>query len=86
MNTKKEPPSRLRDADSRWHRWASTLILMSTISDNNICYSDIGDKYVGLRTIIPKSEVVRYQHQSSFRYLDIEENNYLTQWIQTPAP
>jgi hypothetical protein len=37
-------------------------------SDIDICYSDIGDKYVGLKTVIPISEVFRYQHQSSFRY------------------
>jgi hypothetical protein len=38
------------------------------ISDIDICYSDIGDKYVGLKNIIPISEVFRYRHQSSFRY------------------
>jgi hypothetical protein len=32
-----------------------------------ICYSDIGDKYVGLKNVIPISEVFRYRHQSSFR-------------------
>jgi hypothetical protein len=37
-------------------------------SDINICYSDIGDKYVGLKNVIPISEVFRYRHQSSFRY------------------
>jgi hypothetical protein len=31
------------------HRWASTSILMSAISDIDICYSDIGNKYVGLK-------------------------------------
>jgi hypothetical protein len=50
------------------HRWASTSILMSAISDIDICYSDIGDKYVGLKTVIPISEVFRYRHQSPFRY------------------
>jgi hypothetical protein len=38
------------------------------ISDIDICYSDIGDKYVGLKNVIPISEVFRYRHQSSFRY------------------
>jgi hypothetical protein len=49
-------------------RWASTLILMTAISDIDLFYSDIGDKYVGLKTFIPVSEVFRYQHQSPFRY------------------
>ncbi len=38
------------------------------ISDIDICYSDIGDKYVGPKNIVPISEVFRYRHQSSFRY------------------
>ncbi len=38
-----------------YHRWASTSILMSAISDIDICYSDIGDKYVRLQTVIPIS-------------------------------
>ncbi len=50
------------------HRWASTSTSMSAISDINICYSDIGDKYVGQKNVIPISEVFRYRHQSSFRY------------------
>jgi hypothetical protein len=50
------------------HRWASTSISMSEISDIDISYSDIGDKYVGLKNVIPISEVFRYRHQSSFRY------------------
>ncbi len=37
-------------------------------SDIDICYSDIGDKYVGLKNVILISEVFRYRHQSSFRY------------------
>ncbi len=37
-------------------------------SDINICYSDIRDKYVGLKNVIPISEVFWYRHQSSFRY------------------
>ncbi len=56
------------------HRWASTSILMSAISDIDICYSDIGDKYVGLKTVIPISEVFRYQHQSPFRYPTFTKN------------
>jgi hypothetical protein len=35
------------------HRWASTSISMSVISDIDICYSDIKDKYVGLKNVIP---------------------------------
>jgi hypothetical protein len=41
---------------------------MSAISDIDICYSDIGDKYVKLKNVIPISEVFRYRHPSSFRY------------------
>jgi hypothetical protein len=37
-------------------------------SDIEICYSDIGDKYVGLKNVITISEVFRYRHQSLFRY------------------
>ncbi len=37
-------------------------------SDIDICNSDIGDKYVGLKNVIPISEMFRYRHQSSFRY------------------
>jgi hypothetical protein len=36
--------------------------------DINICYSAIGDKYVGLKTVLPITEVFRYRHQNSFRY------------------
>jgi hypothetical protein len=57
------------------HRWASTSISMSAISDIDICYSDIGDKYVGLKNIIPISEVFRYRHQSSFRYPIFKKKN-----------
>jgi hypothetical protein len=37
-------------------------------SDIDICYSDIGRKYVGLKTVIPISEGFRYRHPSPFRY------------------
>ncbi len=37
-------------------------------SDINICYSDIGRKYVGLKTVIPISEGFWYRHLSPFRY------------------
>jgi hypothetical protein len=37
-------------------------------SDIDICYSDIGRKYVGLKTVIPISEGFRYRHLSPFRY------------------
>ncbi len=59
---------------STWHtvqlscRWASTSVLMSAISDIDICYSDIGRKYVGLKTVIPISEGFRYRYLSPFRY------------------
>jgi hypothetical protein len=36
------------------------------ISDIDICYSDIGDKYVGLKNVIPISEVFRYIRTSEF--------------------
>jgi hypothetical protein len=32
-------------------------------SDIDICYSDIGDKYVGLENVIPISEMFRYRHR-----------------------
>jgi hypothetical protein len=38
------------------HRWASTSTSISAISDIDICYSDIGRKYVGLKTVIPISK------------------------------
>jgi hypothetical protein len=38
----------------------------------DICYSDIGRKYVGLKTVIPISEEFRYRHPSPFRYPSIE--------------
>jgi hypothetical protein len=50
------------------HRWASTSTSMSAISDIDICYSDIGRKYVGLKTVIPISEGFWYRHLSPFRY------------------
>jgi hypothetical protein len=60
------------------HRWASTSISMSAISDIDICYSDIGDKNVGLKNVIPISEVFRYRHQSSFRYPILKKKNVLS--------
>ncbi len=48
------------------------------ISDIDICYSDIGDKYVGLKNVIPISEVFRYWHQSSFRYPTLKKKKYFT--------
>ncbi len=51
-----------------YHRWASTSISISVISDIDICYSGIGDKYVGLKNVILISKVFQYRHQSSFRY------------------
>ncbi len=37
-------------------------------SDINICYSDIGRKHVGLKTVILISEGFRYRHLSPFLY------------------
>ncbi len=56
------------------------------ISDIDICYSDIGDKYVGLKNVIPISEVFRYQHQSLFRYPTLKKKIYTSLQIQTHAP
>jgi hypothetical protein len=55
-------------SETNQHRWVST-------SDIDIFYPDIGDKYVGLKNVISIWKVFRYRHQSSFRYLDIEEKN-----------
>ncbi len=35
------------------HRWAS---------DIDVCYSDIGRKYIRLKTVIPILEEFRYRH------------------------
>ncbi len=64
-------------------RWASTPISMSAISDIRHRHSDIGDKYVGLKNVIPISEVFRYWHQSSFRYPTLKKNKYFTVKIRT---
>jgi hypothetical protein len=45
-------------------------------ADIDICYYDIGDKYVGLKNVIPISEVFQYRHQSSFRYPTLKEKNF----------
>jgi hypothetical protein len=65
------------------HRWASTSISMSAISDTDIdiCYSDIGDKYVRLKNVIPISEHFRYRHQSSFRYPTLKKKIYFIRQI-----
>ncbi len=55
-------------------------------SDIVICYSDIGDKYVGLKNITPILEVFRYRHQSSFRYPTLKKKENFTLQIQTRAP
>ncbi len=49
-------------------------------SDIDICYSDIGDKYV-----ILISEVFRYRHQSSFRYPTLKKKEKFTLRFE-PAP
>ncbi len=54
------------DVEVDEHRWASTSFLMSAISDIDICYSDIGRKYVRLKSVIPISEEFRYRHPSPF--------------------
>ncbi len=68
------------------HRWALTSISMSAIFDIDICYSDIGDKYVGLINVILLSEMFRYRHQSSFRYPTLKKKKYYSLWIWTRAP
>jgi hypothetical protein len=55
-----------------------TAISMSAISDIDICYSDTGEKYVGLKNTIPISEVFQYRHQSSFRYQTLKKKNILS--------
>jgi hypothetical protein len=60
---------------------------MSAISDIDIdiCYSDIGDKNVGLKNVIPISEVFRYRHLSSFRYPTLKKkNNSFCRFEPTP--
>ncbi len=60
------------------HRWASTSISMSAISD--IRHGHLLFRYrrqilyVGLKNVILISEVVRYRHQSSFRYPTLKKN------------
>ncbi len=53
------------------------------ISDIDICYSDIGDKYVGLKNVIPISEEFRYRHQRSFRYPTLKKKISATLQIRT---
>ncbi len=67
------------------HRWASTSVLMSAISDIDNCYSDIGDKYVGLKIVIPISEVFRYRHLGPFRYPTFKYKKFYTSWIRICA-
>ncbi len=58
-----------------WHR---SQCQRYPTSDIDICYSDIGDKYVGLKNVIPISEVFRYQKCSDIdirAHSDIEEKN-----------
>jgi hypothetical protein len=56
------------------------------ISDIDICYSDIGDKYVGLKNVILISEVFLYRHQSSFRYPALKKKIYSSRQIRIHAP
>ncbi len=59
----KESPIILSPGQTYWalfyHKWASTSILMSAISDIDIFYSDIRRKYVGLEKLS-----FRYQKSS----------------------
>jgi hypothetical protein len=55
---------------------------MSMISDIGICYSDIGRKHVGWKTVILISEEFQYRHQSPFRYKNIYIHTY---WDQNHA-
>jgi hypothetical protein len=61
------------------HRGASTSILMSAISDIDIdiCYSYVGDNYVGLNTVI------RILTSEFILISDIKEKNYASEWIRT---
>jgi hypothetical protein len=62
------------------HRWASTSISMSAIYDIDFCYSDIGDKYVELKNIIPIST-------SEFIPIsDIEENKNFMFQVRSHTP
>ncbi len=56
------------------------------ISDIDICYSDIVDRYVGLKNVIPISEVFRYRHQRSFRYPTLKKKIYTSLQIRTRTP
>ncbi len=55
-------------------------------SDIDICYSDIGEIYVGLKNVIPISEVFLYRHQSSFRYPTLKKRKYFILQIRTRIP
>jgi hypothetical protein len=68
------PCSRSADITIGGHRHRSQCRQYPT-SDIDICYSDIGDKYVGLKNVIPISEVFRYWHQSLFRYPILKKKN-----------
>ncbi len=65
-----------------WHRSQCRRYPTSNI---DICYSNIGDKYVGLKNVIPISELFRYQYQSSFRYPTMKKKN-ITPCRFKPAP
>jgi hypothetical protein len=65
-----------------WHRHRFQCRRYPT-SDIDICYSDIGDKYVGLKNVILVSEVFRYRHQSSFRYPTLKKKQHFTEQIRT---
>jgi hypothetical protein len=70
--------SHIIQARTTWHSQQCTIVIDGhrhrpqyrryPTFDIDICYSDIGRKYVGLKTVIPISEGFRYRHLSSFRY------------------
>ncbi len=57
------------------HRWASTLISMSAISDIRHRHLLFRYRRQILKNVIPISEVFQYRHQSSFRYPILKKKN-----------
>jgi hypothetical protein len=53
---------------------------------NVICYSDIRDKYIGLKSVILILEVFRYRHQSPFQNTAFIKNNIGTSAGFEPLP
>ncbi len=68
------------------HRWASTSISISAISDIDICYSHIGDKYFGLKNVIPNIGSVPISTSEFIPISDIEENKIFLPADSNPRP